>query len=426
VTRQREECIVTETSAFEEFESEVRNYCRCWPAVFVSARDCRIYDSHGRGYLDFFSGAGALNYGHNHPHLREALISYLESDAIVHGLDIYTPIKRQLLEVFQREILAPRGLAYKVQFSGPAGVLAVEAAFKLARKYTGRQTIISFTNAFHGMTLAALTVTGRADAGTGESMFRPVQLPYDRQDGLGTPGLLRLERLIEDGDPPAGVIVETVQAEGGMHTATGDWLRRLAEICRRGRVPLIVDDVQMGCGRTGPFFSFEASGIYPDIVCLSKSFSGYGLPLALTLIRPELDVWQPGEHSGTFRGFNPAFATAIAAMDFWPDGTLEKQTLGHGEVIEQSLQELAAEYAGAVTDVRGRGMGWGIAFGEPELARAVRTRAFELGLVVETCGPRDEVVKLLPPLTIADTDLTTGLELLGAAIRSGVTRSVLA
>jgi diaminobutyrate-2-oxoglutarate transaminase len=406
---------VAETSVFEELESEVRNYCRWWPAVFVSARDCHIYDERGRAYLDFFSGAGALNYGHNNPHLKEALLRFLGTDAIVHGLDMYTPVKRRLLEALRSEILSPRGLDFKVQFSGPAGALAVEAAFKLARKYTGRQQIVSFTNSFHGMTLETLTVTGRPAPGAAPG--RAAVLPYDQP-----PGPLALEQLIDEQGAPAAVIVETVQGEGGMYAASPDWLRSLAGLCRRSGALLIVDDVQMGCGRTGPFFSFEVSGIHPDIVCVSKSISGYGLPLALTLIRPELDIWSPGEHSGTFRGFNPAFATAIAAIDFWRDGTLEKQTLSKGEVVEQSLRRLAGGYPGAITHARGRGLAWGLAFAQPRDAQAVRARAFELGLIVETCGSSDQVIKLLPPLTIADEDLTDGLGLLADAVEAGVRR----
>jgi diaminobutyrate-2-oxoglutarate transaminase len=411
---------VPAASVFEELESEVRSYCRCWPTVFASAKGCYIYDELGRGYLDFFSGAGVLNYGHNNPHLREALLAYLHSDALVHSLDMYTPVKRLLLEIFRERILSPRALNYKVQFSGPAGSMAVEAAFKLARKYTGRSTIVSFTNAFHGMTMAALSVTGRAGTSADGALTHPVVLPYDGQHGAGQPGLLLLDRLLERDTParPAAVIVETVQGEGGLHTATADWLRQLAGVCKQHGVLLIVDDVQMGCGRTGPFFSFESSGIYPDVVCISKSFSGYGLPLALTLIRPELDVWAPGEHTGTFRGFNPAYATAIAAMDFWRDGELERKTLENGALLAEPLRRLAARHDGAVTEVRGAGMAWGLAFSEPDLARAVRTQAFSRGLILETCGNRGEVVKLLPPLIADRRDLTTGIDMLADAVEN--------
>jgi diaminobutyrate-2-oxoglutarate transaminase len=249
-------------------------------------------------------------------------------------------------------------------------------------------------------------------------------LPYDRPQDPDAPGLARLERLLAERagrpDAPAAVVVETIQGEGGMYTATADWLRRLASICLSHDTLLIVDDVQMGCGRTGPFFSFEHSGIHPDIVCVSKSLSGYGLPMALTLLRPELDVWAPGEHTGTFRGSGPALATAIAAIDLWRSEDLEQQTLTKGKVVEHALRGLAADYGDAVTEIRGRGLAWGLAFREPGLAQAVCARAFERGLIVETSGRTDDVVKLLPPLIAAEEDLTGGLDLLRDAVAAAV------
>jgi diaminobutyrate-2-oxoglutarate transaminase len=324
---------VKRMDVFESLESEVRSYCRGWPAVFQKASGSHLYDEEGRAFLDFFAGAGTLNYGHNHPLLKEKLLSYLADDNIVHSLDMYTVAKRVFLETFQEVILAPRGLDYRVQFPGPAGAAAVEAALKLARKYTGRETIVSFTNAFHGMSLGALSVTGNSMKrnGAGVPLGHTVPMPFDNYLDGKTPDFLLFERLLEDSgsglDIPAAVIVETVQGEGGLNAASPDWLRGLADLCARHEILLIVDDVQMGCGRTGPFFSFEQAGIVPDIVCLSKSLSGYGLPFAVTLLKPELDVWEPGEHNGTFRGPNPAFVTATAAMDFWAGEGLEKETL---------------------------------------------------------------------------------------------------
>ncbi|MFI5270290.1 MAG: aminotransferase class III-fold pyridoxal phosphate-dependent enzyme, partial [Chloroflexota bacterium] len=322
-------------------------------------------------------------------------------------------------------ILLPRGLRYKVQFSGPAGTTAVEAGLKLARKYTGRPAIVSFTNAFHGMTLGALDVTGRSASWPGRQSGKAVVLPYDQARDDHSDGLLPLRQLLDDTSQPApaAVIVETVQGEGGLHTASDDWLRELSYLCKNHDVLLIVDDVQMGCGRVGPFFSFEQSGIYPDIVCLSKSLSGYGLPLGLTLLRPELDIWQPGEHSGTFRGTNPAFVTAVAALDFWQDTTLEKETLDRSRPVERALREIAAEHPSAVDDIRGRGMAWGIAFAQPGLARQVCAGAFDRGLLVETAGARSEVVKLMPPLTSTNQELASGLGILRDTIRSVVTSS---
>ncbi|WP_327583567.1 diaminobutyrate--2-oxoglutarate transaminase [Nonomuraea sp. NBC_00507] len=410
---------------FAHLESEVRSYCRGWPTVFTTARGSHMTDETGKTYLDFFAGAGTLNYGHNHPQLKRRLMNYLAGDAIVHSLDMFTAAKRDFLERFNEVVLAPRGLDYKVQFPGPAGNHAVEAALKLARKYTGRETVVSFTNAFHGMTLGALAVTGNSMKRhcAGVPLGHSVVMPYDDYLNGRTPDFLLFETMLGDSgsglDRPAAVIVETVQGEGGINVATAGWLRGLADLCKRHDILLIVDDVQMGCGRTGAFFSFEEAGISPDIVCLSKSLSGYGLPFAVTLMRRELDVWEPGEHNGTFRGFNPAFVTATAALeDFWTGEGVERQTLAKGEQVERALNEIALDNAGDVAGVRGRGLAWGLVMRKPEMARRVCGEAFRLGLLMETSGPRSEVVKLLPPLTTTAQDLDRGLEIIAESVHA--------
>ncbi|MCL2533026.1 MAG: diaminobutyrate--2-oxoglutarate transaminase [Nocardiaceae bacterium] len=409
-----------ETSIFESLESGVRSYCRNWPTVFETASGAWMRDESGREYLDFFAGAGALNYGHNNPVLKSALVDYLVGDGITHGLDMSTVAKREFLQSFQRTILEPRGLDYKVQFPGPTGTNAVESALKLARKVTGRESIINFTNAFHGMTLGALSVTGNARkrAGAGVPLVHATPMPFDNYFDGATDDFHWFERVLEDAgsglNRPAAVIVETVQGEGGVNVARPEWLRALSELCRRHDILLIVDDVQMGCGRTGPFFSFEVAGITPDIVTLSKSIGGYGLPMALTLFRPELDVWAPGEHNGTFRGNNPAFVTATAALEhYWSDDALHRSTLAKGERISQIFTNLADTFDGVGT--RGRGMVQGLVFDEPGNAVKVCGLAFDEGLLAETAGPSDEVVKLLPPLTVTDAELDHGLSILAEA-----------
>ncbi|BEK94954.1 diaminobutyrate--2-oxoglutarate transaminase [Nocardia seriolae] len=412
----------TGTTVFDELESNVRGYCRCWPTVFDTASGAWLRDENGREYLDFFAGAGALNYGHNNPVLKQALLDYMARDGITHGLDMSTVAKRALLETVRRTLLSPSGLDYKVQFPGPTGANAVEAALKLARKVTGRNGILNFTNAFHGMTLGALAVTGNAvkRAGAGVPRAHASVMPYD--------GYLRepdheafrwMERALDGAssglDKPAAVIVETVQGEGGVNVARPQWLRGLAELCAARGILLIVDDVQMGCGRTGPFFSFEEAGIVPDIVTLSKSIGGYGLPMALVLMRPALDQWAPGEHNGTFRGNNPAFVTARAALDhYWNDGELAAATLDKGQRVRRALTGLAASYTGIVT--RGRGLVHGLAFADASRAGKVCQESFDCGLLVETAGADDEVVKLLPPLTISESELDHGLEILATAV----------
>jgi diaminobutyrate-2-oxoglutarate transaminase len=408
-------------SIFESLESEVRSYCRDWPVVFDHAAGSHITDEHGTTYLDFFAGAGALNYGHNNPVLKKALLDYLSGDHVVHALDMNTVAKREFLTTFEEYVLRPRGLDYKVMFPGPTGANAVEAALKLARKVTGREAVVNFTNAFHGMTLGALSVTGNSmkRGGAGIPLVHATPMPFDNYFGGEVPDFLWFERLLTDSgsglNEPAAVIVETVQGEGGINVARAEWLRGLADLCHRHDILLIVDDVQMGCGRTGPFFSFEEAGITPDIVCLSKSIGGYGSPMAITLFRPDLDVWEPGEHNGTFRGYNPAFVTATTALrTYWTDDELQRSTLAKGERVGATLEGLAGRRTGVTA--RGRGLARGLAFEQGELARKVCTAAFERGLLVETAGPNGEVAKLMPPLTISDEELDQGLATFADAV----------
>ncbi|WP_433522564.1 diaminobutyrate--2-oxoglutarate transaminase [Nocardia pseudovaccinii] len=410
----------TEMTVFETLESNVRGYCRAWPTVFDTGSGAWLRDENGKDYLDFFAGAGALNYGHNNPVLKRALLDYIVGDGITHSLDMSTVAKRRLLEALRDTIFEPRGLDYKVQFPGPTGANAVEAALKLARKVTGRQTVLNFTNAFHGMSLGALSVTGNAAkrAAAGVPLPHAMPMPYD--GFLDAADDLRwMRRALDDSssglDKPAAVIVETVQGEGGVNVARSQWLRQLAELCRARGILLIVDDVQMGCGRTGGFFSFEFAGITPDIVTLSKSIGGYGLPMALVLFKPELDQWAPGEHNGTFRGNNAAFVTGRVALEhYWSDSTLEISTVAKGERTARALAEIAAAFPGVST--RGRGLVHGIVFEEASCAGKVSQLAFERGLLVETSGSADEVVKLLPPLTISEDELDRGLSLLAGAV----------
>lgn len=408
---------------FEILESEVRTYCRTWDTVFDRASGSTLFSEDGRDYLDFFSGAGALNYGHNNPELLRPLVEYLLSGAIVHSLDMKTVAKRRFLETFHELILKPRKYDYKVMFPGPTGTNSVEAALKLARKVTGRTQILSFTNAFHGMTLGSLAVTGNSmkRAGAGVPLTNTSSFPYDGFLDGQTSDFLWLRHALEDSgsgvDKPAAVIVETVQGEGGLRAARASWLQGLAELCRQHGILLIVDDVQAGCGRTGTFFSFEDSGITPDIVCLSKSISGFGLPLSLTLFKPEHDIWKPGEHNGTFRGHNPAFVTGTAALErYWGDRTIESKVAGLASQLHEGLARIAAGTDGA--RVRGRGLLAGIYYPDHQMAGKIAAEAFARGLLVETSGPEGEVIKTMPALTIDAEELSRGLDILADAAES--------
>ena len=415
-------------NVIERHESAVRSYCRSFPRTFTQARGHEIWDREGRRYLDFFAGAGALNYGHNHPELKRALLDYVESDGIAHSLDMATGAKEAFLERFHQVILEPRGLSHRVMFPGPTGTNAVEAALKLARKVTGRTNVLSFTNGFHGMTLGSLSVTGNGfkRAGAGLPLNGTTTLPFDGYSGAEAGSLELVERLLEDSgsgvDAPAAAIVETVQGEGGLNVASRPWLQGLEQLLRRHGALLILDDIQAGCGRTGRFFSFEEAGLRPDLVCLSKSISGYGLPMSLVLIRPDLDDWEPGEHNGTFRGNNHAFVTATAALEFWAGDELERETARKAATAAARLEEIAAG-CGVPATARGRGLMRGIAFEAEGLAGAAARGCFERGLILETSGAEDQVLKLLPPLTLGDEALDEGLGIIEESVRAAVQAS---
>lgn len=411
-----------DTSIFERLESEVRSYIRSFPAVFCQASGSWLVAEDGRRYLDFFSGAGTLNYGHNHPALKDRLLTYLAHDGIVHGLDMATGAKREFMETFERLVLKPRHLDYKLQFPGPTGTNAVEAALKLARQVKQRPTVLCFTNGFHGVSAGSVAATGQRkfrDA-VGMPLAHTRFMPYANYFGREADTLAMMERQLSDPgsglDRPAAVLVETIQGEGGINTASVAWLRGLAALCARHDMLLIVDDIQMGCGRTGHFFSFEEAGITPDIVTLSKSLSGYGLPMALVLMKPDLDVWQPAAHNGTFRGNNAAFVTATAALrEFWSDDHFAALVRDKGRHLLAHLERLKLRHP-QVRAVRGRGLVAGLALASGELADAVSAACFRQGLVIETCGPRGEVVKVLPPLTLTLAELGQGVAILDGAL----------
>ena len=410
-------------NVFTNYESNIRSYCRAFPAVIRKATGTQLWDCNGKRYLDFLAGAGSLNYGHNNPALKQALLEYIESDGITHSLDLYTEAKESFLQSFSSHILKPRQLDYVAQFTGPTGTNAVEAAFKIARKVTGRHGIISFTNGFHGVSAGALAATGsrylRKAAGIPLSGVTP--MPYDGYFGADTDTISYLQKFLNDAssgvDVPAAVIVEVVQGEGGIKTASDDWLRKLRALCTSFDILLIIDDIQAGCGRTGSFFSFESAGITPDIVTLSKSLSGYGLPFSLTLIRRDHDIWEPGEHNGTFRGNNHAFVTASHAIEYyWQDNKLANGVIENGAWLARNLLTLAEQYPDKFPEVRGRGMMRGLLCSDPADAQEISKLAFDNGLIVELAGPRDEVLKLLCPLTTTIDELKEGMDLLSTSI----------
>lgn len=409
---------------FDRMESEVRGYIRSFPVIFSKAKGSVLIDQEGREYLDFFAGAGTLNYGHNNPVLKEKLIEYVASDGVVHGLDMATDAKKYFMETFERVLLKPRGWDYKMQFTGPTGTNAVEAALKLARLVKGRQNVVAFTHGFHGVSGGSLAVTANQkfrDA-AGVSLANTTFVPFDGYMGPDFNTIDYFERMLEDPssgmDLPAAVIVETVQGEGGVNVATQRWLRDLEKLCRKYDMLLIVDDIQVGCGRTGTFFSFDSVGIRPDIITLSKSLSGFGLPMSLVLMKPELDIWKPGSHSGTFRGNNLAFVTAAQALDsYWADKRFENEVGRKAELVRDRLESIVQSYPSAGLSVRGRGLIQGLVTPpDDDIANEISRKAFEYGVVIETSGANDEVLKLLPALTIEEDQLRKGLDIIERSV----------
>ncbi|BFM05227.1 diaminobutyrate--2-oxoglutarate transaminase [Halioxenophilus aromaticivorans] len=401
-------------------ESDARGYCRSFDTVFASASGAILTDTDGCEYIDFLAACGSLNYGHNDPDMSRALINHIETSGLSAGLDLYSTPKARFIESFKRLILDPRQLNYRVQFTGPTGTNAVEAALKLARKVTGRNTVMSFTNGFHGVTLGALAATGNKYNRMGEALHGVSRVPFDGYYGDDIDTTVMIEKLITDPssgvETPAAFILETVQGEGGLNCASAAWLQKLAAIAQRHGILLIVDDIQAGCGRTGSFFSFETLGITPDMVTLSKSISGYGLPMALVLIKPELDQWQPAEHNGTFRGNTHAFVTAQVTLEkYWSNNVFQQQISGNGEIVRSHLQDLIDLIPNA--RLKGRGMMNGIDVGCGQLASKITKQCFAHGLVIETSGPYDEVVKVLAPLNTPETTLVNGLEILQRSVR---------
>ncbi|MER5892733.1 diaminobutyrate--2-oxoglutarate transaminase family protein [Streptomyces sp. NPDC001876] len=423
-------------------ESAARTYARSLPIVPVRARGMTIEGADGRRYLDCLSGAGTLALGHNHPVVLEAIRRVIDSGAPLHVLDLATPVK----DAFTTELFAtlPRQFAdnARIQFCGPAGTDAVEAAFKLVRAATGRSELLAFTGAYHGMTAGALAASGGApDVRVTRLPFpQDYRCPFGEGGERGADIAARwTESLLDDpkgGVPaPAGMILEPVQGEGGVNPAPDDWLRRMREITTSRSIPLIADEVQTGVGRTGTFWAVEHSGIVPDVMVLSKAIGG-SLPLAVIVYRSELDVWQPGAHAGTFRGNQLAMAAGAATLAHVRENGLADRAATLGARMLASLRALSADHP-SIGDVRGRGLMIGIELVDPEaaplartaengappppdpaLAAAVQQECLHRGLIVELGGRHDAVVRLLPPLTLTDEQATAVVDRLADALRA--------
>ncbi len=414
------------TKTFEEYESVVRSYCRHFPKVFTNAKGAVITDEDGNEYIDFFCGAGAVNYGHNNPYIKQKMVDYLMTDGIIHALDMYTVPKRDFIETLEKKIIEPRGLNYKIQFCGPTGTNGVEAAIKLARKNKGRRNIFAFMGCFHGMTLGALSLTSEMYArnGAGASLNDVTHIPAPYMfEGLDV--IKYMQTLLDDDhsgvDKPAAVIMETLQAEGGIRPFTDEFLRDVREFCDKNDILMIVDDIQVGCCRTGTFFSFERAGIVPDMVILSKSVGGLGMPLSIVLLKEELDLWKPAEHNGTFRGNQLSFIAGTASFEWLLENNVEAETRRKGELVKTFLTENVISLDNRL-ELRGMGLIWGIDFSkiDPELSEKIIEKCFEQNLICECAGRDGAVLKIMPPLVIEDTLLMKGLNIIVDATKEAL------
>jgi diaminobutyrate-2-oxoglutarate transaminase len=419
---------------FEEWESEIRGYCRNYPTVFETASNARQVDEQGRSYIDFFAGAGVLNFGHNNPRMKEAIIEFIQGDGVAHSLDTYTTAKRDFVRAFVDVVLKPRGMDHKLQFMGPTGTNAVEAALKLARRVTGRPGVVAFSHGFHGMTLGSLAATANSyfRKAAGVTLDHVTHYPFGCETpcvgcelGCGMPSLERLRAILSDTssgkEPPAAFLVEAIQAEGGVNVASAEWLQGLQALARELGALLIIDDIQAGCGRTGQYFSFDGMGLDPDIVNLAKGIGGFGTPLAMNLVKPEHDRhWSPGEHTGTFRGQGLSFVAGAVGLDYFRDDTFLEEVRRKGEEMARHLRQIAEQHGSRPFQQRGKGMLQGLDVSDGGLAKQIATECFERGLLLGACGTGGRVIKLIPPLTIPDSDLAEGLEILSKAVAASV------
>ncbi|GAA3043117.1 diaminobutyrate--2-oxoglutarate transaminase family protein [Actinokineospora globicatena] len=415
-------------------ESNARSYPRGLPIAIERGEGSFVRDVDGNVFIDFLAGAGVLSLGHNHPELVRAMVE--QAGVLTHALDFPTPAKDAFVEA-QFSMLPPAMRARtKIHFCGPTGANAVDAAIKLCKTATGRGDIISFQGGFHGASHAAMAVTGLV------SQKQPVAngmpgvhfLPYSscsrcplglRPDTCETNCATYFENALRDpngGLPkPAAVIMELVQGEGGVVPARPEFVRRVRAVTAELDIPLIVDEVQTGCGRTGTWFAFERYGITPDVVVASKALSGVGSPVAVILYDERLDVWSPGAHTGTFRGNQLAFAAGTEAVRIVRRDNILGNVVARGEQVADRLSVLHAHPL--VGEVRGMGLMWGIQLldapdGTPAsaLAAAVRTEVLNHGLILELGGRDDTVVRLLPPLNVTAEVLDTACDILIAAI----------
>jgi diaminobutyrate-2-oxoglutarate transaminase len=425
-------------------ESNARSYPRRLPIALKRAAGVYVEDADGKSYIDCLAGAGALALGHRHPVVVEAVRRVMEDEIPWQTLDLTTPVKDAFVETLLGTLPERFAASARIQFCGPSGADAIEAAIKLVKTATGRRSVLAFHGAYHGMTHGALGMTGETGPKLAvpglmpEVHFLPFPYAYRCPFGLGgtqasLASVAYIERLLDDTNsgiaPPAAVILEAVQGEGGVIPAPDDWLRAVRRITAERSIPLILDEVQTGGGRTGRMYAFEHAGIQPDVLVLSKAIGG-GLPLSVVVYHQDLDRWQPGAHAGTFRGNQLAMAAGAATLRYIGEQRLDLHAAEMGERLMVHLRELKKEEP-QLGDVRGRGLMVGVEVIDPaarpdalgihppcrELARRIQSECLRRGLILELGGRQGSVVRFLPPLIATADEVDRIAEIFGEAAR---------
>jgi diaminobutyrate-2-oxoglutarate transaminase len=428
-------------------ESNARSYPRRIPIAIQKAQGITITDVDGNEYIDCLAGAGTLALGHNHPVIIAAIQAALASELPLHTLDLTTPIKDQFVEELFAGLPPAFARNARIQFCGPTGADATEAAIKLVKTATGNRSMISFHGGYHGMTNGALSLTGNLNAKRSVPGLMPdvhfFPYPYSYRCPFGLGGELGertsshyIESILDDPESgivaPAGMILEVVQGEGGVIPAPDRWLQEIRQITRDRQIPLIIDEIQSGFGRTGKLFAFEHSGIVPDVLLLSKAIGG-SLPLSVVLYHQDLDQWGPGAHAGTFRGNQLAMAAGIASLRYTQEQDLVTHAQVMGERLLTHLRQIQQDLPW-LGDVRGRGLMVGVEMVDPtkpansrdihpqssEVARKVQAECFRRGLIIELGGRYGSVVRFLPPLIVTGEQIDLICEIFQAAVVAAI------
>jgi len=407
---------VIEPSILERVQSHVRDFARSADNhLFTRAHGSVLADAFGRQYIDFSSAAGALNYGHDNPLLMQMLRRRIKEEGCV-------PHAATALERFKEAIngylLRPRGWEYQVYYTGTTSAAAVEAALKIARRATGRHKVVSFTRCdLLRNDPRTTSVVWAACTGVGDTIF----MPYDGSFGPDVDTMAYLERQLDmcrrTEEKPAAVVVESVLGEGGIDVLSWRWLRDLEALCRRHGMLLIMDETIVGCGRTGRFFSFEASGVRADMIAMSRSLSGFGLPMSVLLQRPDLPTMQYEAAAGDERA-GLALLTAEHVLEaYWADESFAVHVRRKERLVRDWLENLVQAYAHLGLGVRGRGLIQGLVTpASLGIATDIAGKALAGGLVALTTGAYDEVLKVQPALTIDEELLVQGLEVLDRSV----------